>query len=823
MATSGAMSTTNTYIKYSIECIQNSQNVSANNSSVTVKVRVWRTNSGYTTYGTGTVYCKINGTTYSAAITSGQSITSSGVEIFNKTLTIGHNADGTKTLSMSAWITHDRFSSSEQAYNQVLSTIPRASSLKLSATTINAGASVTLTITRASSNFVHDAYFTFGKKTYSMGKSLGTSGTYTIPMDCLDQIPNATAGVGTVRLYTLSGGTIIGSVDVGVTINVPSSVVPTFSSLSIARVDNGVPSAWGLYVRGKSKATLTINGAAGTYGSTISKYVIEGGGYSGTSNKLTTGTLNDSGTNTFTATITDSRGRTATKTVTCSVVDYESPKINSFIAVRCNSAGTETDEGTYVKVTPNLTYSSVNSKNTLSAVVAYKTAAATSWSSNTTVTSGKSTIIGGGAISVNSSYQFRLTISDAFSSSVITVTVPTAATTLDFKKGGKGVAIGKVAENDGFEVDWTSTFNKNLVAKNGIICNMSYGPSVTINNTPSGLSVIERGDSGLSEGGFSTYPTILTVKHSPNRQFQIGANNKGTTMAFRSGHVYNTDGTAEGWSSWKELYHTGHKPTASELSMVAFDYANETTSSPHPRIYVPGKEWLRAPSGGFVPYKHQSGYLGLSNKAWYDFHTVHINSKPCRGSGGRWWNCMVDVGNDGVTEIGKYIDFHDSSTTTADYNVRLTASGSTLNCSGSFTQGSDRAFKEDIHYFDEAKMLTRSSMSESTIFKDFIRDVFRPCTFRYKDTEEVVTGFIAQDIIDTDIGKLFVRQVTVDTIDKNGEGTSEVISQDNRLVFDLSGYTTIIAKALQEEIREKDEKIKDLEERLSKLEQLILK
>lgn len=467
MATSGAMSTTNTYIKYSIECIQNSQNVSANNSSVTVKVRVWRTNSGYTTYGTGTVYCKINGTTYSAAITSGQSITSSGVEIFNKTLTIGHNADGTKTLSMSAWITHDRFSSSEQAYNQVLSTIPRASSLKLSATTINAGASVTLTITRASSNFVHDAYFTFGKKTYSMGKSLGTSGTYTIPMDCLDQIPNATAGVGTVRLYTLSGGTIIGSADVGVTINVPSSVVPTFSSLSIARVDNGVPSAWGLYVRGKSKATLTINGAAGTYGSTISQYVIEGGGYSGTSNTLTTGTLNDSGTNTFTATITDSRGRTATKSVTCSVVDYESPKINSFTAVRCTSAGVEDNEGTYVKVTANLTYSSVNSKNTLNAVVAYKTAAGTTWSSNTTVTSGTSVIIGGGGISTNTSYHFRLTINDSFSSSTITVTVPTASTTMDFKKGGKGVAIGKVAENDGLEVDWVAKFNKQ-VDMNGV-------------------------------------------------------------------------------------------------------------------------------------------------------------------------------------------------------------------------------------------------------------------------------------------------------------------------------------------------------------------
>lgn len=462
MATSSAMSTTNTYIKYSIECVQNSQNISNNTSNVTVKVRVWRTNTGYTTYGTGTVYCKINGTTYSAGITPSQKITSSGIEIFNRTLDISHNSDGSKSLAMSAWITHDRFSSSEQGYTQALSTIPRTSSLKISANPVNAGASITLTITRASTSFTHDAYFLFGSKTYPIAGGLTTSGTYTIPMDCLNQVPNATAGVGTIRLYTLNGGTIVGSVDVPITVNVPSNIVPSFTSLSIARVDNGVPSAWGVYVQGKSKATLTINGATGTYGSAITKYVIEGGGYSGTSDKLTTGTLNTSGTNTFTATITDSRGRTATKMVTCSVVAYEVPKISSLSIVRCNSSGSENDEGTYVKVTPVFTYSSVSSKNTITAVVAYKTVAGTSWSSNTSVATGESTIVGGGAISANSSYEIRFTLTDAFTSVTQTVTIPTASTTMDFLRGGKGVAIGKVAESTGLEVDWDSTFNRTV-------------------------------------------------------------------------------------------------------------------------------------------------------------------------------------------------------------------------------------------------------------------------------------------------------------------------------------------------------------------------
>lgn len=536
MATSSTMSTTNTYIKYSIECIQNSQNVTNNTSNVTVKVRFWRTNTGYTTYGTGTVYCKINGTTYSAGVTSSQGITSGGIQLFSKTLDIAHNADGSKSLTMSAWISHSQFSSSEQSYTQNLSTIPRASSLSLSSSNVNAGSSITLTITRASTSFVHDAYFTFGSKTYAVGKSLTTSGTYTIPMDCLTEVPNATSGVGTIRLYTLSGGTIVGSVDVWITVNVPSSVVPTFTSLGIARVDNGVPSSWGVYVQGKSKATLTINGAAGSYGSTISKYVIQGGGYSGTSTSLTTGVLNTSGTNTFTATITDSRGRTATKTVTCSVVAYTSPTITSFTVARCTSTGTLSDEGTYVKVTPVFTYSTVSSKNTLTSVVAYKTVAATSWSSNTNVTTGTSTIIGAGGISANTSYEVRLTLTDAFGSVTMTANVPTASTTLDFRTGGKGIAIGKVAESDGLEVDWTAKFNKQVDISGVTNLKSTVNASSTV-NLNSAVNVSSK--TNLKLAGISLidmfYPvgSIYMSTVSTNPSSFMG----GTWVAWGSGRV----------------------------------------------------------------------------------------------------------------------------------------------------------------------------------------------------------------------------------------------------------------------------------------------
>ena len=94
MATSSAMSTDNVYVKYTITVTQNSQSVTNNTSNVTVSVRFYRTNTGYTTWGTGTVYCKINGTQYSAAVTPSDKITNSGIVLFSKTLNIPHNADG---------------------------------------------------------------------------------------------------------------------------------------------------------------------------------------------------------------------------------------------------------------------------------------------------------------------------------------------------------------------------------------------------------------------------------------------------------------------------------------------------------------------------------------------------------------------------------------------------------------------------------------------------------------------------------------------------------------------------------------------------------
>ena len=165
-------------------------------------------------------------------------------------------------------------------------------------------------------------------------------------------------------------------------------------------------------------------------------------------------------------------------------------------------------------------------------------------------------------------------------------------------------------------------------------------------------------------------------------------------------------------------------------------------------------------------------------------------------------------------EIGRYIDFHGASSDGADYTVRLDADGNCIWCSTSIAQGSDRELKENIKYLDdEPSLLTIEEESSSTLFKDFIKD-FKFATYNYIGSEGKCFGFIAQDIAEHPVGKLLLQEHEMDVINKE---TREIEGTETTLGYNLADYTSVVAKALQEEIIEKDEKIIELKTELKKL------
>ena len=269
-------------------------------------VDFWRDNS-YTTYGSGTCYCKINGTTYSASISPSQKITNSGITLFSQTLNIEHNSDGSKNLSVSSWISMDTpLTSNEQGFSENLTTIPRATTPNISPSEVTMGNSITISMPRASSSFTHTLTYGYGNLNGIIGTNLGTSQTWQVPLSFANQIPNATSGWGAITCQTYSGNTLIGTKSVNFTANVPSSVVPTISSVTLSENTSGIASKFGCYVQGKSTIKDVVS-ASGVYSSTIKKYEIKINGQAFSQSNFTTNPLTGSGT--CTIKITDSRNR----------------------------------------------------------------------------------------------------------------------------------------------------------------------------------------------------------------------------------------------------------------------------------------------------------------------------------------------------------------------------------------------------------------------------------------------------------------------------------------------------------------------------------
>ena len=475
MAASGSIRTNVTsdgYIYLQLSWSEVSQNIAGNYTNINWNLRLISTGHGANIVSSAAKSCtiKFNGTTvFNGTVNIGLSAGQTKTLRSGSNFRINHNSDGKKTFSYSFSqqinITYSgaNIGTKSASGNGTLDTIPRASSISsISGNTI--GSPITVNIDRKVSSFTHRVYYSFGsKKNSQISANAGTSATFTPPMSDCSLVPNAASGTATIRVDTYSGSTKIGTASKNFTLNVPASVKPTIESFTAERIDGAVPSDWGVYVKGKSKAKLTISGAAaGGYGATLKSYSITGGGYTGSTAEYTTGVLNTAGTITFTGKVTDSRGRTASKTVSVTVEDYAPPVIRSASAARCDASGSLQDDGAYVLVTHSLTYSSLGGKNSLSRSYRFRRVGETSWQNTQYTETDAGDIVGVGNISPDYSYEIELKAEDELENVSQILSVSTAKVIMDWKKGGAGMAIGKVSEKDGLEVAWPTYLHQNL-------------------------------------------------------------------------------------------------------------------------------------------------------------------------------------------------------------------------------------------------------------------------------------------------------------------------------------------------------------------------
>lgn len=388
--------------------------------------------------------------TYSSPAISGSG--SGTTHLGTVTKTVSHNADGTKSLTISstynirATISGTYYASISASASITLNTIPRTSSV--SGGTGDIGGTSTITINRASSSFTHNLYYAFGNigKT-RIASSVGASYTWTLPTAMYAQIPNANSGVGTIYCETIYNGSVIGTSTCSFTARVTNSN-PTFSASNITYQDSnstivGITGNNQHIVRNQSNLKVTFTGATAKNSASISKYEVTFNGATQTKTSASTidyGKVNLSANASVTIKVTDSRGNTASASKTITILDWVLPTAEISLKRLNNYENT-----TYLKVIGSI--SSVNSKNSIQSIkYNYKKASDSSYSAQ---------------ISINNNQQYTLTfdklyawnlqieIKDKFGTTTYNVTLPKGMPVMfiDSKKISVGINCFPVNNN----------------------------------------------------------------------------------------------------------------------------------------------------------------------------------------------------------------------------------------------------------------------------------------------------------------------------------------------------------------------------------------
>ena len=322
------------------------------------------------------------------------------------------------------------------------------------------------------------------------------------------------------------------------------------------------------------------------------------------------------------------------------------------------------------------------------------------------------------------------------------------------------------------------------------------------------------------------YYTVLNVGAEHNSNFQL-AHHYGSASAF---FVRGRHDTTGGYTPWAKVYTDKNKPTPADIGAAA---------SSHTHSYLPL-------SGGTVNGTITTTNLDVAKIASFGGQIKIVNTSSPNtlslqgatnanqaiikfGNGARIYSgagearLMVEGG----IYSNKIIEGADIMCNGSMYPTRSAQGGWDIGIvtnrfytlyAVNTNLSSDKNMKEDIVYLDdEPKTISLDEeTSFKTPFKDFICNDLKVAAYKYKrqtieededgnerikdlphQPEDSQIGFIAQDIRNTEVGSMFVY------------------GEDGNMNYSPSGFTTVVAKALQEEIKYRDQEIAQLKEELS--------
>lgn len=473
---------------------------------------------------------------------------------------------------------------------------------------------------------------------------------------------------------------------------------------------------------------------------------------------------------------------------------YKKPRITNLKLARADSSGNVSDSGTYY----NCYFEWATDYAVTSSSGRLKKSTDTSWSASDSLglsgTSGtvNASAWGSGNLSTEYSYDIQFTISDSNGSTTVTGTIPSLNFAIDFKSGGKGVAIGKAAETDNlFDCNLRTKIRKPLeIGDNGkvLIHESTEGGNIRIYSPDDKNRLYEM---DAYNGNLRIYTSTQDGPDTPTSNWTFSAD--GNTY-FSNGlalknwfDIKDSDGTTY-WHAYVDneggnmelkapsSYGNSYQFDAFDGNLRIFTYDTSSTI----------KGWAFSRDGSFTVSDgaawlknavNSMGYFRMHNE-WLGFYGSVSNAVS--NSSRKGW-----IGFDGTT----------------NFTVSNGSGGSNIT-SVAWTTSSDNRLKKDI----------------SDISDEFVKvwNELSPKMFKWNElnggNNKYHFGLIAQDVISIfekhgldykDYGFLNTFKMEGDDIEYFG------IAYDEYHML-----TSLVVKKQQE-------KIDSLEERITKLENLI--
>nr|DAR52772.1 MAG TPA: tail spike protein [Caudoviricetes sp.] len=314
--------------------------------------------------------------------------------------------------------------------------------------TVETLGTLTVSLNKAVDAFRHKLTVTAGDKTLYTSELFDASHSVTVPRAWFDSFPNVTTISAAATVTTYNGDTAVGTASAAVTITADGGMRPQISEGWATAAPYNIGAVAGLtgYIAGYSQAEISFNAGKLTQaaGAALASVTVTCSGVTSTAAPYRTPIL--LGAADVVCAATDSRGRTATQTIRIEPMAYAPPTLSQVQILRCTAAGVEAEDGNHYSAKATAIFSSLGGQNTLTLTAAHKIQGGV-YGTETPLTSGEAAIIG--TISPDSTYQVRITATDALGNTTISVaSLPTRQWALKFRPNGQGAAFGKAAEHD---------------------------------------------------------------------------------------------------------------------------------------------------------------------------------------------------------------------------------------------------------------------------------------------------------------------------------------------------------------------------------------